>query len=368
MTNCQNIKEILKITGAYVAICIGSGFATGQEIMQFYSAYGLWSLAGGVICMILMGVCGAAVLRTGQIEKDNIKNDVFYHFCGKNIGGFFKIFVPIFMFLTFIVMLSGAGAAINQYFGIEASIGRLIIAVVILISSYLKFEKLIELLGGLGNIIVTIAVFVGLISFIMNFNGLREANEVINTLNMQKAANNWWISSVIYGSLCVLVSAPFLVKVGKVATKPQNCIIGGFLGAAVLTLAAMLINLGILGDVAVVSNQQIPTLYLAAQISPIVASIFIGVLVVGIYSAAMPLLWVTCNSLAKEGTMKFKITSFVVCSIGYFAGDFPFSKLVNLIYPIAGIAGTVFVLSVFYSIVNQNSKNEISEELLMENI
>ena len=32
------LKDVLKIGGAYAAFCIGSGFATGQEIMQFFTA------------------------------------------------------------------------------------------------------------------------------------------------------------------------------------------------------------------------------------------------------------------------------------------------------------------------------------------
>lgn len=36
MKNKVNIKEILTLAGTYISVCIGSGFATGQEIMQFF--------------------------------------------------------------------------------------------------------------------------------------------------------------------------------------------------------------------------------------------------------------------------------------------------------------------------------------------
>jgi len=41
MKNKVNIKEILTLAGTYISVCIGSGFATGQEIMQFFSAHGM---------------------------------------------------------------------------------------------------------------------------------------------------------------------------------------------------------------------------------------------------------------------------------------------------------------------------------------
>ena len=44
MKNKVNIKEILTLAGTYISVCIGSGFATGQEIMQFFSAHGMISI------------------------------------------------------------------------------------------------------------------------------------------------------------------------------------------------------------------------------------------------------------------------------------------------------------------------------------
>nr|WP_330365072.1 hypothetical protein [Clostridioides difficile] len=40
MSGKVNIKTVISFAGAYVATVIGSGFATGQEILQFF--YVLW--------------------------------------------------------------------------------------------------------------------------------------------------------------------------------------------------------------------------------------------------------------------------------------------------------------------------------------
>lgn len=47
-----NLMNVMKYAGAYIAFEIGSGFATGQEILQFYSAYGLFSIGGALISML----------------------------------------------------------------------------------------------------------------------------------------------------------------------------------------------------------------------------------------------------------------------------------------------------------------------------
>ena len=39
-----NWKRVLILAGAVIAFTIGSGFATGQEIIQYYTAYGMKSI------------------------------------------------------------------------------------------------------------------------------------------------------------------------------------------------------------------------------------------------------------------------------------------------------------------------------------
>ena len=49
MENKVSMANVVKFAGAYVACAIGSGFATGQEIMQFFTAQGIMSILGSII-------------------------------------------------------------------------------------------------------------------------------------------------------------------------------------------------------------------------------------------------------------------------------------------------------------------------------
>ena len=48
-----NKKIILSIIGATIAFGIGSGFATGQEILQYYSSWGWWCLGTALIFIVI---------------------------------------------------------------------------------------------------------------------------------------------------------------------------------------------------------------------------------------------------------------------------------------------------------------------------
>jgi uncharacterized membrane protein YkvI len=364
MGNKGDWKEVLKITGAYVALCIGSGFATGQEIMQFYTLHGTKSLICGLSTLILMGICGALVLRSGRKQRENNVGDVYAVFCGPYLGRFFRGFMPIFMFLTFSIMLAGAGAAIEQYFGINASIGRFVFASVVLASLFMGFERLVQILGSFGNIIAILAVSIGLVSIFQNIDGLANADQVASALNNTKAVPYWWMSGIVYGGLCMLIGTPFLFQIGRKSEREIACRLGGLFGASVLMMAAMVLNLAMLGDLKMVSTQQIPTLYLASQISPIASTLFIGMLIVGIYSASMPLLWMTTTAISKEGTKGFKWAAIVLVGVAYFAGSVPFGKLVGWVYPPAGYVGVILSVGIIIRGLSEYFRNERKKKSL----
>ena len=40
------MKEVFKIAGAFVGVIVGAGFASGQEILQFFASFGSLGLVG----------------------------------------------------------------------------------------------------------------------------------------------------------------------------------------------------------------------------------------------------------------------------------------------------------------------------------
>ena len=51
-----NKKAVLKFSGAFIAWVIGSGFATGQEVLQFFTSYGYRSYIIALIVFFWISV------------------------------------------------------------------------------------------------------------------------------------------------------------------------------------------------------------------------------------------------------------------------------------------------------------------------
>lgn len=334
-------KESLKFAGTYISICIGSGFATGQEIMQFFSSHGIISILSNILCMIFMCYCGVSLLSIGKNENFRENNDIFNYLCGDYLGKFMKICMPLLFFLSFIVMISGAGASINQYYGVNKWIGSLLISLLSLISVILGMNKIISILGNIGPLIAIFSIIIGLITIFKNYENLHIISESLKSININKVGVNWYLGSIMYVGLNLVLVAPFLVGVGKSAKYKKSCFYGGLIGGILFMVSAMILNLAIMSDIKNIYLKEIPTLFMAKEISNIVGIIFSIILILGIYTTATPLLFSICSSFSPEKTKKFNIIAFFVTIISLIFSNISFSMLVNIIYPLSGLLGII---------------------------
>ena len=95
MENVEKVNKVtvLKFSGAFMAWVIGSGFATGQEILQFFSSFGYLSYISILINLVGFIIVGATILVVGY---DNRKVEGFNHFkyfCGEKLGTFYSFLI-----------------------------------------------------------------------------------------------------------------------------------------------------------------------------------------------------------------------------------------------------------------------------------
>ncbi|MGL4730532.1 MAG: hypothetical protein ACRCW0_02980, partial [Clostridium sp.] len=91
--------------------------------------------------MIIMMYCGSKLFIIGKSKNLKYSNDIFLYLFGEKLGRVFKIIIPVFSLCSFIVMVAGAGAAMNQYYGIDKNIGGLLLAIITMISVILGMNK-----------------------------------------------------------------------------------------------------------------------------------------------------------------------------------------------------------------------------------
>jgi uncharacterized membrane protein YkvI len=341
-----SLRRVLTYAGAIVAFLIGSGFATGQEVLQYFASYGYWGVFGtGLLVLVLMTYVVVEFFSVGQAKKFERPSLIFRYYCGRHLGTFFDFFSIFFVFLTFTVMVAGAGAVFEEHYGISKYVGGIGLAVAVGISVWFGLKSLIDVIGKIGPLIVLIAISLGITGILHNPGGIAEGNALLPELQLTQASTNWFMSGLSYVGFCMLLLAVFLTALGKTARSRREAASGGAVGAIVFSIACIIVGLGLLANITRVGSTEIPMLVLASDLSPLLASGISLMILAGIYTTAVPLLWTVSSRFFADETSRFKYLSLALAAVGTIVGlVLPFSRMVNIIYAINGYVGLLLLV------------------------
>lgn len=344
-TKSGSLNRILCCGGAFIAFLIGSGFATGQEVLQYFSAYGYKGLLGVLVVFLLFLYVGSSFISAGQEHKFKNGNQIYKYYCGGAIGIFYDYFSIAFIYMSFIVMVGGAGAAVNQQYGLPVPVGGIALGVIAAVTVLLGLGKIVDVISKIGPVIILLTLLLGVAAIMRNPAGLTNTNTILSEVNVLKASSNWFFAAFSYVGFCMLWLAGFLTSMGSESDSKRESVLGIFVGAIGFSVALAIIALGILANIKDLEGSMVPTLSLAKMIHPYLALVFSLIVIAGIYTTAVPLLWQVSARFAEEKTTKFRTLTIVLAVIGIIVGLLvPFDRLVNIIYVINGYIGIILLI------------------------
>lgn len=339
---------IFQIAGAFVAWIIGSGFATGQEVLQFFSSYGLASFAIIAINYIGFTLIGYFLIRTGYEHRGVLGFNHFVYFCGNKIGKAYTWLATGTLVLLMPVLLSGAGATAYEYYGLAKPLGSAIIAALILAVYLLGFDRLIKIVSFVGPVIIVFSLSVGFISLIRDWNQLPRLNEQAQFLKNNQPTAHWTLSALTYLGLNLFPGSIYITSLGMTKATLKELRYGVLIGALLLILSIMIMSTAILMNGEVMQTLDIPVLYLAKQISYVLGAVFSLTLILGIFSSCTVILWSICSRFTSLNRRGDALLALSLTIIAYFVSLFPFGKLIGTFYPILGYVGLYFLGRVIY--------------------
>lgn len=368
----KDLSKIVSLSGAFLAFLIGSGVATGQEIMQYYSPYGFKVFGTAITIAVILIVANYGFAYAGKNGGITKGSEVFTFYNGPIAGKSFDIFSVFFCYMSYIVMVSGAASTLQQQYGLPLIIGAILIVFLACITVVFGLKSIVDVIGKIGPTMVLLIFIMTCISLIRNAGNIPAniANIDSGALEVKKAGANWFLSGASNGGFCILWLAGFTTALGikedfKILMKAN------VISAIVLVIVNTVIGFAILANIDTVGTMQVPNLHLASKIWPPMAYIFGILIFAAIYTTACPLLWTASSRFATEGTSKFKILTIVLGVIGLFVALYvPFNVLMNYIYVINGYLGFIVLAIMLYKMaimISNNKKNKFIVEKSIEN-
>ena len=173
-----------------------------------------------------------------------------------------------------------------------------------------------------------------------NLTAAAETIARIPEMKLLRASPSWVLASVSYVGISVVWLASYLTSIGRRAKSIASASVGAAGGVIAFYIGMLLIYFAIMLNIDELAGAQIPMLILAGRISPVTSGVFSILIVTGIYTASVPLLWQTAFRLAEEGSLRFRRISVLLAALGIAASLLlPFNRLMNIVYVLIGYLG-----------------------------
>lgn len=358
----MSLVRITSIGGAVMGTIVGSGFASGQEVLQFFTSYGVPGIWGAIITTALFAFMCAGVTYYGYKFAGSKHFSAYRHYCGKYFGMFLDIFTVLFCFAVAIVMTSGSGAMLQQQFGLPTYVGSIGMAILALLSAMLDMDRLTRLLGSLAPVCILYIIVVSLITAAANWGNLANADAMVAAADANgevlRAVGSAGIgfamlSALNYVAHNIIAATPFVSEVGTTAKSQKEAIWGGVIGGIMLGLCGLALNIAMLTTYDTVHTAELPGLAFAQALSPVAGGIFVIVLVIMIYNSIVPMMLNVTNLFVDRKTdpVKFRIFMITLAIAVLLGGQFPFSQMINIIYPFVGYVGIIFLVAMVVQLI-----------------
>lgn len=341
------MKKSFQIGSAFIGIIVGAGFASGQEILQFFASFGYLGIAGSVIAAILFAFLGMNLTQLGSRLQTSSHKDVIYHICGRYLGIFVDILITFFLFGVTVVMFSGAGAIFEEQFGLPAFAGSLFMAVITIASVTLNVQKIIGLISAITPFLLVLVILIAGYSLFQYDPSSMDIDAAV--AKTSPAASNWIMGALLYVSYNIAAGVAMITVIGGTVNDQKVAGRGGIIGGLGLGLLILLINISMLTQLEKVSDVAMPMITLSNAIHPIVGFLMAIVLIGMIYNTAVAMLYAFSARIMKPEKPTFKTFTILFGVIAFIASFLGFVNLVGTVYPITGYLGFFLIAAIIVS-------------------
>ncbi len=331
----------LTIAAAHIGTVVGAGFASGQEVLQFFTFFGLKGILALSLAGVLFVFFGRAVLKLGNELQAATYDVIVRHATGPFVGRIVDGIITFFLFGALTAMAAGAGAIFAEQFGLPKVLG----------SGVMITASLVTVLSGFHGVVLAISFFVPIL--LLSVFGICAAT--LYNFPIDLAAVNQWaetvkpvipfwpLSALAYVSYNIVLSICILAPLGARAADAGAISRGALWGGLGLFVGALAINLAILTLPSAAAQFEVPMVFIAGRFSPLVQGGYGLVLLAEIYTTAVANLYGFTARVTSPETKRFRKIAFFTAAVAFAASLLGFATLVRYLYSAVGIAGLLLL-------------------------
>ena len=347
----NNYRKIFQVAAVFIGTIVGAGLASGQEIAQFFTVYGVNSFIGIILCAFIYMVIGSFIIKISIEHNFTSYSELIQHISPGFVGKIINFLTGLFMISSSSVILAGSGALIHQYFGISHWVGIIVMIIISLPVILRNTKGLIEINSFIVPALITVVMLIFILYLIFS------ANITINHLNIiNPGKKNWLISSIIYGCFNLLCCTGVLVPLSSEIKNTKTLILGLAAGTIGLTFLSLVINLLLMLNIPYIFHYEIPMLYISNRFGIIMQMTLLCVIWFEMFSTEVSNIFSIGRALENTLGLSYKQCAVIVLIITIPISQIGFKNLILFLYPAFAIISFVFIIEcIIFSFRNRKS-------------
>lgn len=346
-----NWGAAFQIAAVYVGTVVGAGFATGREIVEFFSRFGFIGLVGILMSGYIFIFHGSKLMRiSARIGARSYQEFNLFLF-GKYIGTGINIMMLVMLLGVCGVMLSGAGAVFSEQLGLPKNLG-------LLLTVGLSILVMIVGIKGLFAVNTFVVPLMIAFSFMLMFLSMRLPNFLDQILYIPFAEDGWKsvVAPFSYTALNLGLAQAVLVPVAAEIKDDQTVKWGGILGGILLTIILLSSHLTLV-MLPNIEMYEIPMAVIMKQLASGLYWIFILIIYGEIFTSVIG------NVFGLERQIKtyVPLPSLVIVGgiflITYMISFIEYGTLLSYLYPIFGYVCILFIILLWMKPLDGIEKN-----------
>lgn len=326
----EQYKKIIQIAFTYMGTIVGAGFATGQEILTFFTQFGSIATLTILITSIMFVWLGTKIMILAHDIGAESYEDLNKLLFGERVGRWVSFLILIILFAITSVMLAGGGSIFHEQFHISYQIG---LGFTILLAYFV-------LLKGIDAILIVNSIVVPLILVFMMI--------LIFTTIQSPNAGNWlyrttepnmlrvWLSPFLYIGFNLALAQAVLVPIGSTIKDKKVVYWGGIVGGIGIGLMLLAGHFALSAQMPGITQFQIPMGMLIVDLGKTIQFLFLIIIYAEIFTTFIANIYGLTLQIKQRTSLNQQVIIISILILGYFISQIGFSTLLSTLYPLFG--------------------------------
>lgn len=327
--NEQQWKTTKRVAATYIGTVVGAGFATGREIVEFFTVHGTYGTIGILLSGILFITIGTKMMIVACKIRAYSAQEFNIYLFGKIAGNIVNALLLFILLSVTSVMLAGAGAVFEEQLRLPRQLG----IVLTIIACILILSRGLQGVFEVNSLVVPIMMI-----FIIGLYCTTLSNTWTTTLlSFPDESWNikWFTSPITYVAMNLALAQSVLVPLAYEVNDETVMKWGGIFGGLGLFLILLCSQLAIL-TVDQFYEYSIPMAEVVRNFNSVFHFFFVLIIFGEVFTTLIGNIYGMTKQLQSMTRRRSNSYMYIILSVAYLISFMNYSHLLHILYPLIG--------------------------------